>query len=121
MTAAAEQVAGGAQLRRVDIGLREHPAPEQDRNLVGGNLVVLGLAPVNGFPIEGVAQDKGDAFLRAEIRQPLPGEHTFDPDDEIVAVWGADAQKGVGRGRQILMDQLCAVLIENTDIHRSGM
>ena len=70
----------------IDVGLREHAAAEQDGDLVGVDLVVFGLAAVDGLHVEGVAQDEGDAFLGAEVGEPVPGEHALDGDDESVAI-----------------------------------
>src|SRR5215831_18518727 len=53
--AASEQIAGGAQHRRIDIDLGPHAAAEQRRNLLGIDLVVVGLATVNGFHVESMA------------------------------------------------------------------
>jgi hypothetical protein len=36
--------------------LRQHAAAKRDRNLVGVDLVGLGLAAVDGFPVEGVSE-----------------------------------------------------------------
>jgi hypothetical protein len=35
---------------------------------------MFGLAPVNGFHLEGVSQDEGNALFRAEVGEPVPGE-----------------------------------------------
>jgi hypothetical protein len=51
---------------------------------VGGNLIVLGFAAVNGFHIEGMAQDKGDSFLLTQVCQPIPRAETLDADDHIL-------------------------------------
>jgi hypothetical protein len=58
---------------------------------VGINLVVLGFAPLNGLQRESMAQDKGNPFLLTPVRQPLPGEHTFDADDEVFTIRGNEA------------------------------
>ncbi len=65
-----------------------------------------------------MAQDKGDPFLGAEIRQPLPGKATLHRDDHIVAVGRNDAQAGRGRGGQVLGDEGRARLVQKADLHR---
>ncbi|HEV8718281.1 MAG TPA: hypothetical protein VGX03_36375 [Candidatus Binatia bacterium] len=77
---------------------------------MGLDLLVLGFAAMNRLPREGVPQDKGDPFLRTEVRQPLPGEHTFAPDDEGFARGRDNPQERCGGGGQILVHQLRAVL-----------
>jgi len=73
---------------------------------------------VDGFHIESMAQDKGEAFAGTEIGEPVPGEDTFEGDYEILAIGDNDAQEGCGRRREILMDENRAGLIEDTDLHR---
>jgi hypothetical protein len=36
-------------------------------------------------------QDKSEAFLLTQVRQPLPGEHAFDPYHQLVSIGSADA------------------------------
>jgi len=52
------------------------------------NFIVLGFAAMNRLHIEGMAQDKGKAFLPTEVGQPIPGEHAFDSDDKVLTVRG---------------------------------
>ena len=56
-----------------------------------------------------------------EVRQPLPGEQTFDRNYYILSIGSEYTQKCFGRGRQILVEQFRAVLIEHTDVHRFRM
>jgi hypothetical protein len=77
---AAQQVAGGPHLGGIDVRLGEHPAAQQDRDLVGVDPVVLGLAAVDRLHIEGVTQDEPDTFGGAQVGEPVPGEHALDRD-----------------------------------------
>ena len=62
-----KQVAGLALPLRVDVGQREHAAAEQGGELAGVDLVVLGLAAVDGLHVQGVAEDEGDVLLFAQV------------------------------------------------------
>ena len=62
VTAPAQQIARGAHLGGIDIGLREHPAAQQPGDLVRVDLVVLGLAPVDRAHVQRVPQHEGDAL-----------------------------------------------------------
>src|SRR5262249_39461540 len=62
-----EQVAGLAHALGIDVGDGDHAAPQQDGDLVSVDLVGLGLAAVDGFHVEGVAQDEGNALSGAEV------------------------------------------------------
>ena len=72
MPPAPEQVSGGTPLSRIDSGLRAHAAAKQHRHLVGVDRRVLGLAPMKGVHVQGVAQDAGNPLLRAKVREPGP-------------------------------------------------
>ena len=72
VAAAPQESAGGPHLGRIDRGLGQPAAAQQCGNLGGIDLVVFGLAAVDGFHVKGVTQDKGNAFLSAEISRPGP-------------------------------------------------
>jgi len=46
----------------------------------------LFFAAVNGLEIEGMGQDEGKAGLLAGIGEPVPAEHAFGADGQVVAV-----------------------------------
>jgi hypothetical protein len=119
--AAPEEVAGGAPLGGRDIGLGEHPAAQEDGDLVGSDLVVFGLAPMDGLHVEGVAQDEGNPLAGTEIGQPVPREDAFDADDEILLVGCNSFQQWCGGCLHISMQQDLSVPIHNTDVHGPGM
>ena len=48
----------GPSWRRIHVRLVQHLSSEQARDLQGIDLVVLGLAAMNGLHVEGVAEDK---------------------------------------------------------------
>jgi hypothetical protein len=90
MTTAAEQIASRPHRGRVNVGHGKHPAAQPHGDLVGVNLVVLGLAATNRLQRERVAQDEGHARAGTEISEPIPAEDTLHRDDHIVAVRGND-------------------------------
>ena len=65
-------IAGGAHGGRVNVGLGHEAPAQEDRDLVGIDLVVLGLAAVDRLHRQGVSQNEGDAVGGAEIREPVP-------------------------------------------------
>ena len=79
------QVAGGPPGSRIDLGLRAPTTAKKGRNVVGIERVVFGLAPREGFHVEGVTQHDGNPLLSTEISQPVPGEEPFDTDADIRA------------------------------------
>lgn len=52
---------------------------------MGVESVVLGFTAVDSLHIEGVTEDEVDAFLAAEISEPVPAEDTLGGDDQFVA------------------------------------
>ena len=65
---AAKQIARGTHGFWVGVGLREHAASQENRNLLRVDAVVLGLPAVDGFHVERVAQNELDAFILAQVR-----------------------------------------------------
>ena len=83
----AQDIAGGSHFGRIDIRLRNHAAAQQDGNLMSIDAIVFGFASMDGFHIESVSEDKGDVFTGAKIGEPVPGEETFNADDDVAAKW----------------------------------
>jgi hypothetical protein len=72
MQAAPEQVSGGAHFSRIAIGWGPPAAAQQHGDLLGGNLRVLGLAPMARRQVQGVSQDTGHALRGAQVGEPGP-------------------------------------------------
>jgi hypothetical protein len=70
--AAAQELTGGAPPARVDGGVGEESATQQHGDLVGLEAVVLGLAPVQGPPVERVCAPEGKPRGRAPVGAPGP-------------------------------------------------
>jgi hypothetical protein len=56
-------------------------------------------------------------FVLTQIGEPIPGEHTFDANDEAGTVRCDGVQEGVGAGRQIAFEDSGAGMIENVREH----
>ena len=50
---------------------------------------------MDSLHIEGMAQDEGNPLLGAEIGEPIPDEHAFDGDNEVVPERFDGSQKGL--------------------------
>ena len=61
-------------------------------------LVIVGLAAMDGFPGEGMAQDKGDGQLQRRLGKPIPGEQAFDRDDKTLPVGRNGLEEGFRSG-----------------------
>ena len=118
---ASQQISRGAHRGGVDVSLREHAAAEQHGDLVGVDLVVLGLAAVDRFHRESVTQDEGDVLFRAEIREPVPGERALGGDDEAVAERSDDVEQRFGARLHVAVDEDLACSVEDADVHGGGV
>jgi hypothetical protein len=76
---------------------------------------------VDGSHVEGVAENEGNIFFIAEVSEPIPGEHAFYGNDDVFAVWFDSLEEGIGLSVDIFVEQDGSVLIEDTEIHGSGM
>jgi hypothetical protein len=121
MHAPPEQVARGAPLGRIDVGLREHTTAEYCGNLVRVDLVVFGLTAMDGLPVERMAEHTSDPFLGAEVRQPIPGEHTLNGNGEIVPLGRNDLEQRLRAGVEMAVDHDFTIAVHDADIHRSRM
>ena len=63
-------------------------ASEQHGDFPGVDLIVFGLAAVAGLQVQCMGQDKGDVMRPAEIRDPVPAEHAFHTDHEVIQIRG---------------------------------
>src|SRR3990170_4186538 len=100
-----KEISGRPHLSRVDVGLGQHASPQQHRDLLGVDLVALGLAPVDGLHGERVAEHEGDLLLRTEIGEPVPGEGALRSDDQVIAVGSHELEEGLRLGAEIAMNQ----------------
>jgi hypothetical protein len=121
MHAASPQIAGRPHLGRIHRGLREHAATEQDGDLLRVDFVVFGLPTMDGLHVQGMAEDERDAFVSTQVGQPVPGEQTFDRDDETLSIGRNDVPKGLWVRLHMTMHENLAALIEDADVQGTGM
>ena len=96
-------------------------AAEKHGDLVAVDLVVLGLAAVNGLHVERMAQHERDVLAGAQSGQPVPGEHALHADDELLAVEADGVEEQVGSRGQVTMNECFARLVDDADVHCLGM
>jgi len=68
-----------------------------------------------------MAQNEGDVFLGTEIGDPVPGEHVFDGNHDVLTEGSNDAEKSFRVCVDILMNPDIASGIKYTDKHSLGM
>ena len=92
------------------------------RQFFGVNAVVLVFTAMNGFDVKGVGQHEVDAGLLAGIGQPIPAEHAFGADGQVVTIGGDEFEEELEVVvADVGVDQFFAVPVHNADIHLAGM
>jgi hypothetical protein len=76
---------------------------------------------MNGLHVEGVAQDEGNPLVGAEVGEPIPREDAFDTDDKIFPIGGNRLEKRLWACLYIPMDQYLSILVQDADVHGTGM
>ena len=91
---------------------------QQDSDLERIDLVVLGFAPVDGFHVQGVAEDESDPLSGTQIGKPVPGEDALDGDHKILAI-GLDGAEETRRvATCVLVQENIAGLVHDAQVHR---
>ena len=73
------------------------------------------------FHVEGMAENEGDVLLGTKIGDPVPGEHTFDSNHDVLPEGSNDAEKSFLVCVDVLMNPDLAFGIKDTDKHILGM
>ena len=76
---------------------------------------------MDGFHIQGMAEDKRQSLLRTQVGEPVPRKDALHSDDNILPRGGNDLQKRLRARRHIAMHQDLAVVVENTDVQGAGV
>src|SRR4029450_6919694 len=121
MHTAPQEVTGRPHRGGIDRGLWEHPASEEDGNFLRVNLIVFRLAAVDGFHIQGMPEDKRNAFARTEVGKPIPGEDTLDSNNQPVTRGCNSLEKRFGSCWHVAVQHDLAVLTQDTKVHGAGM
>jgi hypothetical protein len=121
MIASSQQIPGCSHLGRIRIGHGDHAPSEENGDLTGIDFIVFGFTAMDGFHVEGMTQDKGDAVVFAEISDPVPGEHAFDSDNDVFQVGLDGPKKDISLGFDVPVEKDLSGLIEDTEVHFFGM
>jgi hypothetical protein len=119
--AASQPSTGRAPLGRIDRGCWQQPAAAQGGNLLRVDVVIFGLAAVQGFHRERRAQHQGHACWSAEVGKPIPGEETCNGHDQAVAGGSNGLEERLRSGLPIAVYKPRALLTHDADVHAAGM
>jgi hypothetical protein len=112
---------GGAPRSRRDRGLGAQTASQPGGTLWRSVLVVVGLPAVPGLPRAGLPQDAGQAVGRPEGGAPVPGAETRDGHNQAIPRGGHGLEERGRRRWHLAVQQDCALLAQETDVHGAGM
>jgi hypothetical protein len=73
------------------------------------------------FHVECMSKNKRDRFPVAKIGKPVPDEQAFDGDDNVFPVRLDGPEKGFRGGFEVFVKHGIALLIQNADVHGSGV
>ena len=76
---------------------------------------------MDGSHVKGMTEDEGDIFFSTEVSEPVPGEHALDSDDDVVTERFDGFEERFGPGVHVSVEQDVSVLVEDTEVHGSGM
>ena len=117
-----KQGAQGAQGGGIDVGGRDEIGAQQVGEFFGIDAVVFVFAAMNGFDIKGVGQHEGQTGGLAGIGQPIPAEHAFGADGEVVAIRLDELEEEVEIVvSDVGVDEFLAVPIHEADVHLVGV
>jgi hypothetical protein len=99
----------------------QHAATEQHGDVLGVDRVVCGLATMDCFHRQGMAQDNRPPCWRTPIGEPVPGEEAGDGDDHSVPRGRDGLETRLRPGWHVPMEPALTVLVEDTGGHGPGM
>ena len=78
-----QEVSSGSPGLRVSVSNGKITSSEQISQFFRVNFIVFLLTTVDGFEVQGVAQNKGELFAFTPVTQPVPVEGTFAANDKV--------------------------------------
>ena len=116
-----QEITGCPPLCRVRISNGKVAAFEQMGNLVRVDFIIFGFASVDSLHVEGMAQGESNLVLGTEIGKPIPAEDAFDTDDDVFQERGDKFDQHLLIGIDIFMKLNISLLIEDANVHFSGV
>lgn len=117
MISSSQKISCGPHLGGIDVCLSEHAASQECGDLVGIDLVVLALSPMDCFHVQGVAQHEGDVLSGTKIGHPIPGEHAFCSHDDVFPVGLNEFQERLGIRTEVSVCHSLSGAVEDADVH----
>ena len=88
---------------------------------MGVDLIVFGLAAMDGLHVEGMTEDKRDPMVSTEVSKPVPGKHAFGRQNDLIAVGGDGLEQRLWGGCHVTVQQRFTSLVEDAQVHGAGV
>ena len=76
---------------------------------------------MDGFHVKCMTKHKRNGFTVTQIGQPVPDEQAFDGDDDVLPIRLDGPEKRFRIGFKVFVKHGVAFLIQNADVHGSGV
>ena len=120
--ALAQQGTQGSFIGGINVSRRNEIRAKQVGEFFGIDAVVLVFPAVDGFDVESVSQNEGQAGSLAGVGQPVPAEHAFAANCEVMLI-GLDELEEEGEVvvPDIGVNQFLALAVHDADIHLASV
>ena len=106
----------------IDVARGDEIGAEEMGEFFGVDAVVFVFTAMDGAEVEGVSEDERNAGLGAGIGEPIPAEHAFGDDGEVVAVRGDELEEELEVVvADVGVDEDFAGAVHDADIHLARM
>ena len=106
----------------INVAGRDEIGAQQVGEFFGVNAVVLVFTAVNGFNVKRVGEHEVQARRLARIGQPIPAEHAFGADGQVVAIRRDEFEEELEVVvADVGVDEFFAVPVHDADVHLPGM
>ena len=118
----AQEGTQGTFLGGINIARRNEIGAQQVANLFGVDPVIFVFAAMDGLEVERMGEHEVDAGGLTGIRQPIPAEHAFTADGQVVTIGSDEFEEELEVVvADVGVNQLFAVPVHEADIHLAGM
>src|SRR6266853_1676531 len=120
--ALAQQRAHGTHVGRVNVSRGYAVGAQQMSELLGVDPVVLVLATVNEMDVKSVGQNKSQAGSLAGVGEPIPAEHAFRTDRQVMLI-GRDELEEIVEVvvSDVGVEEFFALAIHDANVHLTSV
>jgi hypothetical protein len=76
---------------------------------------------MDGFHVKGMAQDEANLAFPAQVSNPVPGEHAFNANHQVIQIGRNQLHECLGVGADVFVDKDISLLVQYADIQATGV